>query len=77
MPLYCIYPCAADGLASTFETADLSTDAEADAHARLVLDAHCSARSVVVWCGDRKVLVREETRAPRLRARRFGEADAR
>jgi hypothetical protein len=65
MPLYCFYPCAADGLASTFEVADLPTDAEAGSRARDVLREHGSASSVMVWCDDRKVLVRK--RPSRLR----------
>jgi len=59
MPLYCFYPCGADGVASTFTTAELASDAEAGGHARQVLEEHASASSVVVWCGDRKVLARE------------------
>lgn len=70
MTLYCFYPCAANGLASTFETAELDTDAEAEAYALGVLDDHLSAASVVVWCGGRKVLTREQ--APSRRAARAG-----
>ena len=60
MALYCFYPCAANGLASTFETAELETDAEVESRALSVLDDHRSATSVVVWCGSRKVLTREQ-----------------
>ena len=66
MALYCFYPCAPNGLASTFETAEFETDAEAGTHALRVLDDHLSAASVVVWCGNRKVLTREQTPSRRL-----------
>ena len=70
MTLYCFYPCAPNGLASTFETAEFETDAEAAIHAQRVLDDHLSAASVVVWCGNRKVLTREQT--PSRRPARWG-----
>ena len=67
MTLYCFYPCAPNGLASTFETAEFETDAEAAVHAQRVLDDHLSAASVVVWCGNRTA----ESNCRRVRAGGF------
>lgn len=64
MSIYTFYPCAADGLASTFQAFDLPSDEAAADRARRMLDEHLSCASVVVWAAERRVSVhRREDRA--------------
>lgn len=58
MPLYTFYPTQPDGLAPSFEAAELDSDAEAEVEAVRVLDGHRAAASVVVYSGDRMVHTR-------------------
>lgn len=61
MPPYSFYPARSNGLADTFETIELNSDAEAAARARRVLADHKSAASVVAYRGHRQVAVIRRT----------------
>jgi hypothetical protein len=67
MPLYTFYPCRLDDTSLGFETYELIDDGEAMLRTLRVLAEHPSAEFVVVWCGDRKALVRYRV-APELEA---------
>ncbi len=65
MPIYTFYPCKADGDATSFDAADLRSDAQARIHALRVLAQHASCSHVVVWLGDRQVLTCDRGAPPR------------
>lgn len=63
MPLYTFYPCRADGTSGTFLTSVLHDDTASKSRAMSVLREHPSASHVAIWCGERKVGIRERVHA--------------
>lgn len=61
MPLYTFYPTLANGLCDTFQSVQLDGDDSVAEWALRVLGDHPSAKTVVVYCGPRKVLTRART----------------
>lgn len=55
MLTYSFYPYLPNPSCLTFVIDDFAGDAEAIAHARLILLEHVSASSVAVWAGERPV----------------------
>jgi hypothetical protein len=64
MPIYTFYPCAPDGGSTSFDAADMASDAEAKAHAARLLLEHASSAYVVVWLGERQVMTCERAPLP-------------
>ena len=59
MRLYTFYPCDCSGAAATFVVFELADDEEAQVRALHVLDQHPSCERLIVWAGERKVLIRD------------------
>lgn len=57
MSLYLFYPSRFNGLADTFEIAQLSGDEDVVRHAKAMLVAHANAESIVVFSGQREVAI--------------------
>lgn len=57
MSVYLYFVCRPDGVASTFDVAELDGDAAARAHGRRVLRDHPSCARIVVETGGRRIAV--------------------